>query len=139
MPKRINNDTLIADLRAVADKTGKTTITADEYRELGAFSTKPAMRAFGSWNQALVRAGLSIGRKGNIRAGKRVNLHLRHAVLKRDCFRCVQCGASPARDVQVVLHVDHIVPVAKGGRAVIENLQTLCSLCNFGKSDELAC
>lgn len=35
----------------------------------------------------------------------------------------------------VELHVDHIMPWAKGGEIVLENLQTLCSKCNLGKSD----
>jgi len=35
----------------------------------------------------------------------------------------------------VTLHADHIKPWSKGGETVIENLQTLCSKCNIGKSD----
>lgn len=59
---------------------------------------------------------------------------LRYDILKRDHFRCVLCGAS-SRD-GVKLHVDHIVPVSKGGRTVPENLLTLCEHCNIGKSDK---
>lgn len=59
---------------------------------------------------------------------------LRYDILKRDHFRCVLCGAS-SRD-GVKLHVDHIVPVSKGGRTVPENLRTLCEHCNIGKSDK---
>lgn len=43
--------------------------------------------------------------------------------------------ASPAKDSTVELHVDHIIPWAKGGETVMDNLQTLCSKCNWGKSD----
>lgn len=60
---------------------------------------------------------------------------LRYDVMKRDGFRCVLCGRS-AED-GVLLHVDHIIPVSKGGRTIMENLQTLCSECNLGKSDKL--
>jgi hypothetical protein len=42
------------------------------------------------------------------------------------------CGRS--KD-DISLHVDHIVPVAKGGTDEISNLATLCSDCNIGKSD----
>lgn len=62
---------------------------------------------------------------------------LRYQVLKRDKFKCCACGASPAKDSSVELHIDHIVPWSKGGETTMENLQTLCSKCNLGKSDLL--
>lgn len=60
---------------------------------------------------------------------------LRYDILKRDGFRCVLCGAT-ARD-GVELHVDHIIPVSKGGKTVMSNLRTLCDRCNLGKRDKL--
>ena len=63
------------------------------------------------------------------------NLRLRFRVLQRDQFKCCSCGASPAKDPAVELHVDHIFPWSKGGETVLENLQTLCSKCNGGKSN----
>ena len=60
---------------------------------------------------------------------------LRYTVLKRDNFKCCACGASPAKDPSVELHIDHIIPWSKGGETVLENLQTLCSRCNIGKSN----
>ena len=60
---------------------------------------------------------------------------LRYQVLKRDNFKCCACGASPAKDPSVELHIDHIIPWSKGGESTLENLQTLCSKCNIGKSD----
>lgn len=59
---------------------------------------------------------------------------LRYDILRRDNFRCQICGASQADGV--TLHVDHIMPVSKGGRTVPENLRTLCSRCNLGKRDK---
>jgi 5-methylcytosine-specific restriction endonuclease McrA len=53
-------------------------------------------------------------------------------ILERDNYRCRLCGKS-ARDTE--LEVDHIIPVAKGGTAGLNNLQTLCIDCNRGKSD----
>ena len=67
--------------------------------------------------------------------GRDVNLRLRFKVLQRDNFKCCSCGASPAKDPSVELHVDHIIPWSKGGETTMENLQTLCSKCNLGKSD----
>ena len=62
-----------------------------------------------------------------------IPLALRYKILSRDKFRCVACGASPAKDVSVELHVDHIFPWSRGGQNVEENLRTLCSKCNLGK------
>ena len=64
-----------------------------------------------------------------------INLRLRFQVLKRDNFKCCMCGRSPASTPDLELHIDHIKPYSKGGETVIENLQTLCSDCNLGKSN----
>jgi 5-methylcytosine-specific restriction endonuclease McrA len=64
----------------------------------------------------------------------RMNANLRYQVLTRDNSRCQRCGAS-ALTHGVTLHVDHIVPVSKGGKTVLGNLQTLCETCNLGKSN----
>lgn len=69
------------------------------------------------------------------RTSRNINTRLRFKVLARDNFRCCACGSSPAKDPSVELHVDHIVPWSKGGETTIDNLQTLCSKCNLGKSD----
>ena len=71
------------------------------------------------------------------KVSRKISAKLRYQVLKRDNFKCCACGASPAKDPSVELHIDHIIPWAKGGETVIENLQTLCSKCNLGKSDIL--
>ena len=64
-----------------------------------------------------------------------INYRTRFKIMQRDNFKCCICGASPSSQPGVVLHIDHIVPCAKGGTATMENLQTLCSKCNLGKSD----
>lgn len=69
------------------------------------------------------------------RTNRDINLRLRFKVFQRDNFKCNICGISPAIDPRVILHVDHIFPWSKGGETVLENLQSLCSKCNLGKSD----
>ena len=59
-----------------------------------------------------------------------INAHLRFAVLKRDGFRCVYCGATAA---ETTLQLDHLVPVRRGGKETLENLVTACLDCNIGK------
>lgn len=56
----------------------------------------------------------------------------RFDVFKRDRFTCIYCGRKPP---QVVLHVDHIVPVSEGGTDDPLNLVTSCQDCNLGKSN----
>ena len=60
---------------------------------------------------------------------------LRYDILKRDNFRCQICGSSAQDGVK--LHVDHIIPVSKGGQTIASNLRTLCDRCNMGKSDKI--
>jgi HNH endonuclease len=60
---------------------------------------------------------------------------LRFIILKRDGFRCQQCGASAVEDNFIKLEVDHNVPVSAWGRTEESNLWTLCVPCNKGKSD----
>ncbi len=74
----------------------------------------------------------TINAKRNTRS---ISDKLRYQVLKRDNFKCCACGTSPAKDPSVELHIDHIIPWSKGGESTLENLQTLCSKCNLGKSD----
>ncbi len=57
---------------------------------------------------------------------------LRFEVLKRDSFTCQHCGRKAP---DVLLHIDHIEPVAKGGTNDLLNLITSCVECNSGKSD----
>jgi hypothetical protein len=67
------------------------------------------------------------------RGSRDIPLALRYYVLRRDSFRCVTCGASPAITAGVVLHIDHIHPWSRGGATVADNLRTLCQPCNLGK------
>lgn len=56
---------------------------------------------------------------------------MRYDVLRRDNFKCVLCGKF-SQDGSI-LHVDHIIPIARGGKTVLSNLRTLCDECNLGK------
>lgn len=58
---------------------------------------------------------------------------LRHKIKTRDNFTCCVCGNSTAREPNLLLEIDHIQPVAKGGCTIESNLQTLCWRCNRSK------
>ena len=65
---------------------------------------------------------------------RQINNKLRFQILERDDHKCRYCGR---RAPDVVLHIDHIIPVAKGGTDAPDNLVTACQPCNSGKSDLL--
>lgn len=56
----------------------------------------------------------------------------RYEVLKRAKRRCELCGA---HEDQIALHIDHIIPRAKGGSDHLSNFQALCMTCNTNKRD----
>lgn len=58
---------------------------------------------------------------------------VRYEVLKRARYRCELCGG---HEEHVALHVDHIVPRARGGSDDISNFQALCITCNTNKRDK---
>lgn len=62
---------------------------------------------------------------------------LRSYIISRDNFTCCQCGNSTKAEPNLLLEVDHIVPIAKGGLTKEDNLQTLCWKCNRSKGAKL--
>lgn len=66
---------------------------------------------------------------------RKVSPRVRFEVFQEDEYRCRICGVSA--DSGAVLHIDHIIPVSRGGTNEKDNLQTLCAECNFGKRDRL--
>lgn len=205
----IETNELVADMRRVAVQIKKNALTFRDYESFGRYAPKTVMKRFGSWNKALLAAGLEKSNDRNIAdeplfenlltlwqhygrqprrselssppstfsqgpynrrfgswtaaleafvnyangsgvesptvqpnaemarrtTGRDPSLRLRWQVLQRDRFTCCADGASPAPTAGVELQVDHIVPWGKGGETVLENLQTLCSRCNLGKSN----
>jgi hypothetical protein len=205
----VSDADLIADLQRVAKRLGTDALTGEQYEAHGAYHRITQQRRFGSWNQAICKAGLKVtlkqnhsieelfenmlllwqhyGRQphcdekllppstisftpykrrfgswmkalrafvdysnavgsdiaqqqleiaeGSHKMPRAPSLRLRWRVLQRDNFKCCPCGASPAITLGVELHVDHTHPWSEGGETALENLQTLCSRCNFGKSN----
>ncbi|MBS5546382.1 MAG: HNH endonuclease [Lachnospiraceae bacterium] len=62
---------------------------------------------------------------------------LREFIKKRDNYTCCNCGNSTHKEPNLLLEIDHIIPVAKGGQTVEDNLQTLCWKCNRAKSNKI--
>ena len=66
---------------------------------------------------------------------KPISGKLRLDVMERDDYRYQMCGRTVEDGVK--LHIDHIVPVSKGGSNDIDNLQVLCHRCNLAKHDRM--
>ena len=62
---------------------------------------------------------------------------LREYIKSRDGFTCCKCGNSTKIEPNLLLEIDHIIPVSKGGCTVEENLQTLCWKCNREKGNKM--
>ena len=63
----------------------------------------------------------------------KVSNKMRFEIYARDGYRCKICGRT---DREVNLEIDHIKPIAKGGKSTYDNLQTLCVYCNKEKGDK---
>lgn len=74
-------------------------------------------------------------------AGQRalMTARLRGQIKDRDHHTCqnLSCGISVAAEPNLLLEVDHIVPVSKGGLSEPGNLQTLCWRCNRTKGSKV--
>lgn len=55
----ITSESILADLRRVAAELGATRLAQNQYRERGQFSHSVVKKRFGSWNAAVVAAGLT--------------------------------------------------------------------------------
>ncbi|MBC7456778.1 MAG: HNH endonuclease [Bdellovibrionaceae bacterium] len=58
---------------------------------------------------------------------------LRDEIKSRDNFSCQICKISAKDTTNLLLEIDHIMPISRGGITSIENLQTLCWKCNRSK------
>lgn len=148
-PMNISNELLFENMAEVWQSLGKQPSYNDLAKCSSKYSSGTYEKRFGSWNGALksfidylngneISFPLKQSDRSNkvkSRTPRNINWRLRAKVLIRDNCICQMCGTSPAKDSEVVLHVDHIYPWSKGGKTVEENLRTLCSRCNIGKSD----
>ena len=138
---------LFDNLEKIWKKKKEQPTTSDMKAAGSKYSASPYQGMFGSWQNALknfvdyINNGKVIDLKGipeeRLRKRKKIPMTQRYKILKRDNFCCSLCGRSPANTGGVTLHIDHIIPVSKGGETIPENLQTLCSECNLSKSNNV--
>jgi hypothetical protein len=149
--KNIHDEELFENILTLWQHYGRQPRLSELASNPSCISECPYNRRFGSWMNALIafvdyangtgaelaehQVGTGVQNKHT--TGRKPSLRLRWRVLQRDNFKCCGCGSSPAITLGVELHVDHIHPWSEDGETVLENLQTLCSKCNLGKSNFL--
>ena len=145
--RNISDENLFLALYDLWVKIGKQPNYSEVQRPACLFHVTTFERRFGSWRLALEAfvayansEGMSqppiVAPKATpCRTPRSPNLRLRFKVLQRDHFRCCTCGASPSITPGIILEIDHIIPWSMGGETTIENLQTLCFICNQGKTN----
>jgi hypothetical protein len=80
-------------------------------------------------------------RTGSAATKRRKDAYNPHSVFARDGYRCVYCGFQDERngsDAGLALHVDHALPLSRGGTDEPSNLVTSCVNCNLRKGDKTA-
>lgn len=160
--KRVSEYDAIEEIERIWTTLGRQPTTTDIKNGISKYSLHVYERRFGSWRKALeffvsyMNGEQEVEKTDKIdddiqllddiqdrienemprhKTKRDINLRMRFLVMKRDNFKCCMCGRSPATTPGLELHIDHIVPWSKGGETVIDNLQTLCSDCNLGKSN----
>lgn len=144
----ISDEELFEEIENVWIKLGKQP-SYQQMSDMGKYSIGTYEKRFGGWRSALesfveyineedsipISIEPQLETKNKHKTQRTINLRLRFLVLQRDNFKCCICGRTPAKDSSIELQVDHIVPWSKGGETLMDNLQTLCSQCNLGKSN----
>lgn len=151
-PINISEEELFRNLEEIWAKLGRQPRYQEVLKPLSKYSSGTYENRFGSWRKSLEEFIEYINKEessygyetatnvvpeaaGRHKTKRNVNWRLRFLVMKRDNFKCKHCGRSPATDPSIILHVDHVLAWSKGGETIVDNLQTLCSVCNIGKSD----
>jgi hypothetical protein len=162
---RFSNEDYFENLQSLWEHLGRQPKYKEVVPPLSKFHVSSYERRFGSWRKSLERFINYVSKDGSEeeekeappkksiitskkqskslqkpvvkkRTNRIANLRQRFRVMKRDGFKCVLCGSSPATQAGCELHIDHIIPWSKGGETVEENLRTLCSSCNLGRSNK---
>jgi len=139
--RRLSDDEMLRILDrlwTITDKeSGRSPFYHDVKKHGMPVSANAITMRFGTWNKALLLAARlgpvrpKVTKPAPVRRPKRrpISNNRRFLVFKRDGYRCRICRRKGGE-----LEVDHVVPVCRGGKNTMDNLQTLCKRCNRGKA-----
>lgn len=154
----ITNEEYFSKLEKVWRTLGRQPSMGEMRKPVSAYSTDAYADRFGTWRKALEAFVDYVNRESEVqltaaeqtnkepetkqehqnqrsKKSRYISWRLRFLVMRRDGFRCCKCGRSPATEPGVILHIDHTEAWSKDDPTIYDNLQTLCSVCNIGKSN----
>lgn len=151
-PMNLPEEELFRNLEEIWVRLGRQPRYAEVQKPLSKYHVGTYENRFGTYRKALEKFVSYVNKEESVSLGgaiknvkdepikkhktsRTINWQLRFIAMRRDNFKCKNCGRSPATDQSIVLHIDHKIAWANGGETVLENLQTLCSVCNIGKSN----
>ncbi len=151
-PMNLPEEELYKNLEEVWIKLGRQPRYLELHKPISKYHVGTYEYRFGTWRKALEKFVAYINNEENTsseeaikklkfepstkhKTSRTINWRLRFIVMRQDNFKCKNCGRSPATDPSIILHVDHIKAWVNGGETILGNLQTLCSVCNIGKSN----
>lgn len=101
--------------------------TVRQYREENLEKVKRTKRRHYQENTEVYRASRQNRRARRRSNGGHISTAEWQSVLDRFNGKCAKCGSADN------IHMDHVVPLAKGGKHSPDNIQPLCQTCNLRK------
>lgn len=116
-----------------AKNAEKVQISSIKYRLKNAEQIRARGRDYYRKNPFAFRAAKARRRARLIGLNQHVSAEqIRQLCVEQD-WECKSCFS----DIREKYHVDHIIPLSRGGLNTIENIQILCPTCNLRKNDSL--
>lgn len=103
------------------------------YKEANIEKTKAAQKVYYKANPEKFRLYATSRRAVEYNSEGSLEFEDYFLIFEKHDYKCPYCNA----DVQNNFHLDHIVPLTKGGSSWVDNFQALCPFCNLSKKDKM--
>lgn len=143
--RNISDEMLFQNLERIWRTLDRQPFYGEIQKPFSHYDKRAYFNRFGSWTEAckafifFKKNDLEFAeslRKNSAVKPRSISGKMRLRIFKRDNYACLICGKSPATQHGTILHLDHIVPVSKGGDSDDKNLRTLCNKCNLGRGND---
>jgi 5-methylcytosine-specific restriction endonuclease McrA len=131
-----DDDVIVTRVIERLERTHETIAGAATLKRMGTVAIAAAVLAH--WAETLAWATRELrARHGTVPSRTHIRASVQQAVLDRAYdaahggFRCATCQHLTPHRAEV--HIDHVMPVARGGTNTIHNLRVLCAACNLRK------